>query len=73
MSGYAVVAYVVYGLAQTVSWLKDVRPLALWRWYLLNDPLQSGFGGREICVLLATCVMVTAGGALGFARRDLHS
>lgn len=72
-AGYAVVGYVVYGLAQTVTWLQDVRSLSLWRWYLLNDPLRSGFGGQEIAVLLAVCVTVTAAGALGFARRDLHN
>jgi ABC-2 type transport system permease protein len=73
VSGYAVISYVVYGLAQTVSWLQHVRPFTLWRWYLFNDPLRSGFGGREIGVLLATCVIVTGGGALGFGRRDLHN
>jgi ABC-2 type transport system permease protein len=73
VAGYALVGYVVYGLAQTVTWLKDVRPFTLWRWYLLNDPLRSGFGGREIGVLLAACVIATAGGALGFSRRDLHN
>lgn len=79
VAGYTVVGYVgyvgyvVYGLAQTITWLQDVRSLSLWRWYLLNDPLRSGFGRQEIAVLLAVCVIVTAAGAFGFARRDVHS
>ena len=71
--GYAVVSYIVYGLSASVRWLTYLRPLTLWRWYLANDPLTTGVGGKEIGVLLAVCVAAAAAGAAGFARRDLRA
>lgn len=72
-AGYAVVSYVVYGLSDTVGWLRGLRPLTLWRWYLANDPLTSGPGWREIAVLVAVCLLAAAGGVYFFGRRDLHA
>jgi len=72
VSGYAFVSYVIYGLAGTVTWLQHLRPLTLWRWYLLNDPLANGFGLAECLVLAATCALAALAGAALFARRDLH-
>ncbi|MGD9955002.1 MAG: ABC transporter permease subunit [Candidatus Nanopelagicales bacterium] len=72
VSGYAFVSYVIYGLAGTVGWLEHLRPLTLWRWYLLNDPLSNGFGAAECLVLLATCGAAAGLGGLLFVRRDLH-
>ena len=73
VAGYAFVSYVVYGLAGTVTWLEHVRPLTLWRWYLLNDPLANGFGWSSAWCSPATCVTSRPSrGALLFARRDLH-
>lgn len=72
VTGYAVVSYFVYGLSETVDFLKHLRPLTLWRWYLGNDPLGTGFGGRELAVLGATCAVALAAGIVAFTRRDLH-
>jgi ABC-2 type transport system permease protein len=72
-AGYTFVTYVVYGLSATVHPLSYVRPLTVWRWYLGNDPLTAGFGGQEIGVLVASCLVLVAAGAVGFERRDLHA
>lgn len=71
-SGYAFLAYLVYGLADVVSWLAPIKGLSLWRWYLGNDPLQSGFGPRELSVLILAAAAGTAVGVALFARRDLR-
>ena len=73
VSGYAVVSYIVYGLSSTVAWLKHLRPLTMWRWAQLNDPLSNGLGGREVVVLLAVCVVSVVLGVALFRRRDLRS
>lgn len=71
--GYAFVAYLLYGLADAVSWLAPVKGLSLWRWYLGNDPLDNGFGIGEVVVLLLSCVVALAVGSALFARRDLRA
>jgi ABC-2 type transport system permease protein len=73
VSAYAFVAYLVYGLADAVSWLAPVKGLSLWRWYLGNDPLDTGFGATEVLVLLLTSLAALAVGTALFARRDLRS
>lgn len=73
VSGYAFLAYLVYGLADTVSWLAPIKGLSLWRWYLGNDPLDTGFGAAEILVLLLTSLAALAAGTALFARRDLRA
>ncbi len=69
---YTLVSYIVYGLATTVSWLRDLRPLTLWRWYLLDEPLRSGLSGPGIAVLAAVCLVSLAAGVVLFGRRDLR-
>lgn len=73
VAGYTFVSYVIYGMAATVTWLGDVRPLMLWRWYLLNDPLVSGFSWPGIGVLTGVCLAALAGGVFFFGRRDLRA
>ena len=73
VAGYTFVSFVIYGLSQTVTWLQDVRPLMLWRWYLLNDPLSSGFDWPGIGVLSGVCLAALAGGIFFFDRRDLRA
>lgn len=70
--GYTAVSYVIFGVSATVSWLRPVRPLTLWRWYIGNDPLDNGFDGVGIVVLALTCLAALAVGAVAFNRRDLH-
>jgi ABC-type transport system involved in multi-copper enzyme maturation permease subunit len=45
----------------------------LWRWYLLNDPLVSGFSWPGIGVLIGACLAALAGGMFFFSRRDLRA
>lgn len=71
--GYVVVSYVVYGLSSSIAWLERLVPLTLWRWYLGNDPLQSGFGGVECLVLGACAAAALVAGVWLFGRRDLHA
>jgi ABC-2 type transport system permease protein len=71
--GYLLVAYLVYGLSPSIAWLQHLMPLSLWRWYLGNDPLTTGFGGTECLVLLATAVAGALVGSWLFDRRDLHA
>jgi ABC-2 type transport system permease protein len=71
-AGYAAISYVVYGLSATVHWLTYLRPITLWRWYLGNDPLRTGFGGPEVAVLVALCGLLVLAGVTAFVRRDLR-
>lgn len=73
VGGYAFVSYVVYGLSPTVSGLKHLRPLTIWRWYLLDDPLSNGFGWADTAVLVSVCLIAIAAGAYAFNRRDLRA
>jgi ABC-2 type transport system permease protein len=73
VGAYAFVSYLVYGLAATVSWLEPLKPLTLWRWYLDNEPLSTGFGGEELLVLALVSVVAVALGTYAFNRRDLRS
>ena len=73
VAGYTFVSYVVYGLSGTVTGLQHLRPLTIWRWYLLNDPLAGGLGWSEVAVLAAVCLAAMTCGAYFFGRRDLRA
>jgi ABC-2 type transport system permease protein len=73
ISAYAFVSYVVYGLSGTVDWVERLRPLTIWRWGQLNDPLSNGLGGREVVVLVAVCLVSVLVGIVLFRRRDLRA
>ena len=70
---YLFLAYLVYGLAEVISWLRPLRPLSLWRWYLGNDPITGGLDPIAVAVLTAVAVAAIAVGAWAFDRRDLHA
>jgi ABC-2 type transport system permease protein len=70
---YVFVAYLVQGLAEIVSWLRPVRPLSVWHWYLGDDPLSAGLDPTSVAVLVGVCVAAVAAGAWAFTRRDLHA
>jgi ABC-2 type transport system permease protein len=72
-AGNAVASHLVYGLSDTVGWLHGLRPLTLWRWYLANGPLTTGFGRSEVAVLAGVGALATACGVFAFERRDLHA
>lgn len=73
IAGYTFVSYVIYGLSGTVTGLQHLRPLTIWRWYLLNDPLASGLGWSDLAVLAAVCVTAMICGTYVFGRRDLRA
>lgn len=73
IAGYAFVSYVIYGLSGTVSGLRHLRPLTIWRWYLPNAPLTNGLGWPETTVLAAVCLTATTTGLYLFGRRDLRA
>jgi ABC-2 type transport system permease protein len=73
VAGYAFVSYVLYSLTGTVAWLQPLRPLMIWRWYLLDDPLVGGLPWVDALVLLGVCAVATTMGAVLFARRDLRA
>jgi ABC-2 type transport system permease protein len=73
VSGYTFVSYVIYGLSGTVSWLQQLRPLTIWRWYLLNEPLTNGLGTIETLVPILLCGAVLLIGVELFRRRDLRA
>ena len=73
VAGYAFVSYVLYGLSTTVSWLVHLRPLTIWRWYLLNDPLAGGPAWDDTVVLVAICLAAGTVGSVLFGRRDLRA
>jgi ABC-2 type transport system permease protein len=73
VAGYAVLSYVIYGLSATVDWLAHLRPLTIWRWAQLNDPLTTGFGWQELLLLGLVCIVAAGAGVLLFAGRDLRA
>lgn len=70
---YLFLAYLLYGLSDVISWLRPLRPLSLWRWYLANDPITGGLDPIAVAVLSVVSVAAIAVGAWAFDRRDLHA
>jgi len=70
---YVFLAYLLQGLADVVSWLRPLRPLSLWRWYLGDDPLADGLDPAATSVLVAVGLVAVAVGAWAFTRRDLRA
>lgn len=73
VAGYAFGSYIVYGLSGTVGWLAHLRPLTIWRWAQLSDPLSTGYGWNEIGLLALTCACALAVGVALFQQRDLRA
>lgn len=73
VTGYTVVSYLVYGLSGSIEWLAHLKPLTLWRWYLGNNPLESGFGVAECLVMTAVAAAGVIAGTWLFQRRNLHA
>lgn len=67
----AVVAYALNGLAPMVSWLEPLQPLSPFYQYIGHDPLRTGVAASSVAVSVATVVVLTAVGVLGFRRRDV--
>ncbi len=67
----AVVAYVVNGLAELVSWLKPARKLSPFYQYSGHDPLQHGVSDAAVVVAVVTIVVLLVAAVVGFHRRDV--
>ena len=69
--GVAVLGYVAYGLERSVSWLRPLRAVTPWHWYL-----QHNWAARAPDALsllpLALALIVLVAGVLAFERRDLR-
>lgn len=70
---YLILVYLAEGLAEVVSWLRPVRPLSLWHWYLGNDPLAQGLDPASVLVLVGVSAVAIGIGAWVFTGRDLHA
>lgn len=68
-----VVAYLVSGLADLVTWLKPVRPLSPWYHALATDPLGTGWHPWHLAVLVGITVVIALLGVVSFDRRDLST
>jgi beta-exotoxin I transport system permease protein len=71
-AGFAVLGFLVNGLAPLVdglTWLKYSSPFY---YYAGHDPLGNGVHAGDLAVLGAATAVLTALAALGFRRRDLR-
>ncbi len=68
----AVVAYLVNGLGPMVSWLDPLQPYSPFYQYIAHDPLRTGVSLTSVAVAGVTVIVLTAVGAWGFQRRDVH-
>jgi ABC-2 type transport system permease protein len=67
----AVIAYVVNGLAPTVTWLGGVRPVSPFFQYLGHDPVRHGISWPAVGVSVATTVVLLSLAVWSFDRRDV--
>lgn len=70
--GFAILGFLVNGFAplvDAVEWLKYLSPFY---YYDSADPLANGIDLADLAVLGAAAVVLTAGAAYGFRRRDLR-
>jgi ABC-2 type transport system permease protein len=67
----AVVAYLVNGFGQLVSWLHPLRPISPFYDYNGHDPLRSGLWPTGLAVVLVTTAILIVAAAAAFRRRDI--
>jgi ABC-2 type transport system permease protein len=67
----AVVAYIVNGLAPTVSWLAGIRRASPFFQYLGHDPIRHGLSWPALAVSVGTAAVLVSLAAWSFARRDV--
>lgn len=67
-----VVSYLVNGLGGFVDWLEPFQRWSPFYQYMAHDPLRHGVSWPAVLVAVATVLVLFAGGAWGFRRRDLH-
>lgn len=67
----ALAAYLVFSLAETVSWLGGVQKASPWYYYADAAPLLRGLEWAHVGVLIALVVGLAVAGGLVLERRDL--
>jgi ABC-2 type transport system permease protein len=72
-TGVAVLMYVLNALGGTVDALEPLRPLSLFRWYMVPPLLSGGLEPRNVAVLLGVAAVAYAVAHVSFDRRDLAS
>jgi len=67
----ALAAYLVFSLAEMVSWLGTIQKASPWYYYAASAPVLRGLEWAHVGVLAAIVVALFAAGALVLERRDL--
>jgi ABC-2 type transport system permease protein len=67
----AVLAYVVNGLAPTVTWLSRVRPASPFFQYLGHDPIRHGMSWPDAGISAGTALVLVVAAGWCFGRRDV--
>ena len=70
-SAAALTAYLVFSLAEVVTWLGTVQKVSPWYYYAASAPLLKGIEWAHAGVLAAIVVALPVAGGVVFDRRDL--
>jgi ABC-2 type transport system permease protein len=71
-SGVVLLSFLTYGLFPLADSLADGRYVSLWYPYAENTPLENGLRFSHVLGLVTFIAICTAGGVMGFGRRDLQ-
>lgn len=69
----AVAGFIVEGLGAQVGFLRPVRAIVPWHWFLDSNPLVTGFRWQSWALPIAVTIVAIAAGTRIFARRDLRA
>ena len=67
----AVLAYVINGLGQVISWLHPIRKFSPFYQYIGHDPLHTGYSVAALIVAVVTIAVLLAVAVTTVRRRDL--
>jgi len=70
-SAAALAAYLVFSLADVVTWLGTVQKASTWYYYAESAPLLNGLEWAHAGILAAIVVALPVLGGVVFDRRDL--
>lgn len=70
-TGMAVLMYILNALGGTVDALEPLRPLSLFRWYMVPPLLSGGLQAENVAVLVIVSLVAYAVAHATFTRRDL--
>lgn len=68
----AVASYVIHGLSENISWVRPLRWITPFHYYLGADPLHRGFNLGYDAVLLVASAVLTVVAVATFDRRDVR-